>query len=79
MEPEWRDPNDLVSSGEVVVRLNNDMTRHSRGDLAFWLGKSVHQIAYVTSEGDVTAHGRVISREMINGWMPLPERARLSQ
>lgn len=73
---EWRDPNDLVDDGECVVRLENDMTRMGRGEGAFFLGKSVHQIAYVDSEGEVWVLGKKLPRGAINGWLPLPTKAR---
>lgn len=73
-EMDWLDPKDLLDCGECVVRLEPDMTR--RPHAAFFLGKSVHQIAYVDPEGEVWCLGKKLQREDLNGWMPLPALAR---
>ena len=73
----WLDPTDLLDCGDCVIRLETNVSAHpDKIEQAFWWGKSVHQIAYVTNEGDVMCCGREIRREAINGWMPLPKGPR---
>lgn len=69
----WRHPDGLRDHGEYVVRLAWDAAAQHRTGDAFWLGKSVHQIAVVDGDGDVWCCGRKIDRRAIAGWMPLPE------
>lgn len=64
---QWKKTKHDLPDGEFVVRLRGRNMNDS-----FWLGRSVHQIATQTNEGDVYCLGRKISRDEIDGWMPLP-------
>lgn len=63
----WRSIDD-VDTGEVVIRLKQ---RGSKLPVSF-LGRSVHQIATVTNEGDIYCCGEKIEREWVEGWIELP-------
>lgn len=63
----WKSADEIVDSGEVAIRLkqSNDLP-------VVFLGRSVHQIATVTNEGDVYCLGKKLERKWIEGWIELP-------
>ena len=72
----WQSVDDLPVASEVVVRL-----RDGGGiDLpAKFLGRSVHQIAFISAAGHIYCLDVRIDRDCIAGWIALPPLNREQQ
>ena len=72
----WRGVEEVVCdrTREVVIRLKqgNDLPVQL-------LGLSVHQVAIVTSSGDMFCIGKKLKPEWVEGWMELPPPNRENQ
>ena len=67
----WRPIDDATPEPgkEVVIRLKSPDASHRD---PFWWGRSVHQIARWTEEGELFSHGRHVPPELIQAYFPIP-------